>query len=93
MEKSDKKKVPALLLCLLLGGVGAHRFYVGKKRTATLFIILTLLNMLGANLKANGKDASYLFGAFWISIIWVIVDAVRIITGNFTDSQGRALKD
>ena len=27
---SDKQKIVALLLCLFLGGLGAHRFYVGK---------------------------------------------------------------
>ena len=26
----QKSKMAALLLCLFLGGIGAHRFYVGK---------------------------------------------------------------
>ena len=26
----DKSFITALLLCLFLGGIGAHRFYVGK---------------------------------------------------------------
>ena len=29
----------ALLLCLLLGGIGAHRFYVGKGFTGFLYLI------------------------------------------------------
>ena len=41
MEKSEKEFVPTLILCLLLGGFGAHRFYVGKVGTA-LLMILTL---------------------------------------------------
>jgi TM2 domain-containing membrane protein YozV len=28
--KSEKSNVTALLLCLFLGGLGVHRFYVGK---------------------------------------------------------------
>ena len=39
MEKSEKGFVPALLLCLLLGTLGIHRFYVGKIGTGILMII------------------------------------------------------
>ena len=38
-DVSDKGFVPALLLCLLLGGLGAHRFYVGKIGTGVLMLI------------------------------------------------------
>jgi TM2 domain-containing membrane protein YozV len=44
-EKSEKGFVVALLLCLLLGGFGAHRFYVGK--TGTGIIMLLTLGCLG----------------------------------------------
>lgn len=36
---SDKKKIPALLLCLFLGPLGIHRFYVGKIGTGILYLI------------------------------------------------------
>lgn len=39
MEKSEKSFVAALLLCLLLGFVGVHRFYVGKIGTGILQLI------------------------------------------------------
>ena len=29
-ETSEKKRLVALLLCFFLGGLGIHRFYVGK---------------------------------------------------------------
>ena len=38
MDKSDKGFVPAVLLCLFLGGFGAHRFYVGKVGTGILML-------------------------------------------------------
>jgi TM2 domain-containing membrane protein YozV len=38
-EISDKNGVVCLLLCLLLGGLGVHRFYVGKVGTGILTII------------------------------------------------------
>jgi len=37
--QSEKRVVPALLLCFFLGVFGAHRFYVGKKGTALLQIL------------------------------------------------------
>ena len=37
-QTSAKGFVPTLLLCVLLGGFGAHRFYVGKIGTAVLMI-------------------------------------------------------
>lgn len=40
-EKSEKGFVPTLLLCLLLGGLGVHRFYVGRPGTG-IAMLLTL---------------------------------------------------
>jgi hypothetical protein len=38
-EISPKSRVVALLLCFLLGVLGAHRFYVGKIGTGILMLI------------------------------------------------------
>lgn len=35
---SDKSRLVALLLCIFLGGLGAHRFYVGKIGTGILWL-------------------------------------------------------
>lgn len=40
-EVSSKAWGPVLILCLLLGLIGFHRFYVGKAGTA-IFMLLTL---------------------------------------------------
>jgi TM2 domain-containing membrane protein YozV len=39
MEKSEKAFVTTLLLCILLGGFGVHRFYVGKVGTGILMLL------------------------------------------------------
>ena len=39
ISESDKRMVPALLLCFFLGFIGVHRFYVGKVGTGILMIV------------------------------------------------------
>lgn len=66
---SDKRILPVFLLCLFLGGLGVHRFFVGKIGTG-IAIILTFCGFFG---------------------IWVLIDLILILTGNFTDSKGNKI--
>ena len=36
---SEKSFVATLILCILLGDLGVHRFYVGKTRTGILMLL------------------------------------------------------
>jgi TM2 domain-containing membrane protein YozV len=38
-EVSEKKRLAALLLCFFFGGLGIHRFYVGKVGTGIVQIV------------------------------------------------------
>lgn len=98
MEKSDKKKLPALLLGAWLGIFGAHRFYVGKIGTAVLLLILSSVLII-AWFTAIVMSVDF-FALFWFIFIalgivgiFIIVDLIRIISGNFVDSKGQKLED
>lgn len=76
VQTSGKSFVAALLLCLFFGGIGVHRFYVGKNGTGLTMLLLTLLT-LG-------------FGAV-ITGPWALIDLIMIITGSFKDANGEPL--
>ena len=42
-KKSEKNWLTCLLLCIFIGGLGAHRFYVGKITSAIVKIVLNLI--------------------------------------------------
>ena len=58
--KSEKDWLTTLLLCLFLGGLGVHRFYVGKTGTG----ILQLLTVGGCGIWALVDLIMILTGSF-----------------------------
>jgi len=70
-EVSERSRLIALLLCLFLGYVGVHRFYVGKIGTGVLWLLTGGLFGIGyvvdAILIAVGsfRDADGLRLVFW----------------------------
>jgi TM2 domain-containing membrane protein YozV len=69
---ANKKSVGvAYLLWFFLGGLGAHRFYLGETTTGVAILLITVISLVLMIL---------LIGLFtiWIAVAWVIVDAFLI---------------
>lgn len=66
VEQNAKSPAAAYLLCIFLGGIGAHRYYMGKTGSA---IAMTLILCIGSPL--------FFIGAF-ICGIWAFVDLFLI---------------
>lgn len=70
-----KKYSTALILCLIFGLFGIHRFYTGYKTIGIIQILLTI-TIIGVPL----------------SLIWVIIDFMFILFGNYKLSNGDFLQ-
>lgn len=69
---NDKKSIGvAYILWLFLGGLGAHRFYLGKTGSGIAMLCLTLIGMI---------TLVVYIGAFILAAvgIWMLVDAFLI---------------
>lgn len=72
-----KSRVAAGWLGILLGGFGAHNFYVGNTGKAIAQLLITLLSC--------GT-------LFFISAIWGLVEGIWYLTGKYgTDATGQPL--
>ena len=47
LAHAPKRRATALLLCLFLGWLGCHRFYVGKRSTGRLYLLTSGLLFVG----------------------------------------------
>ena len=76
---SPKSKVVTALLCFFLGGLGIHRFYVGKISSGLAMMFLTVFGFV-------------LYLPLIVVGIWSLVDFIIIICGYFKDGQGLLIK-
>lgn len=75
--KTNKSMLCAVVLWLLLGGIGAHRFYLGHNISG-LFMLLCLL-------------FCWLIIPGIILGIWWLIDIVALVSGGLKPSDGSEL--
>jgi TM2 domain-containing membrane protein YozV len=83
---SDKSAATAGLLQLFLGLFGIGRFYIDSTQIAVAQLCLGLFGVLFSLFCFVGLPV--LLGG----IVWAIVDAILILTGNVKDNHGRKLR-
>lgn len=79
-EVSGKSRAVAAILAILLGGFGAHNFYLGKTNYAIAQLLLTLIGWI------------VIVGPF-VSAIWAFVEFIIILCGSAKDSEGLPVTD
>jgi len=67
-QTSNKPFWVTFILCIFLGPLGAHRFFVGKIGTGILMLVT--------------------FGGMGL---WLLIDLIILLTGNFKDKQGHLI--
>lgn len=77
---SEKSKIAAALLAFFLGGLGVHRFYVGKFGSGFLMLLIWFVGLFT------------LFIPTLIVSAWAIIDFIIILCGGFKDGKGLPIK-
>lgn len=78
---NGKKKIVALVLLILFGGVGAHNFYAGKTAWAfvnlSLTLVFTVTSFLGMVMTTIAPFFGYI--ALFANAIIILVQFIQII--------------
>lgn len=82
--RSSKQQFVAILLCLFLGVLGIHRFYLDKIGSGAVMLVLFVLGMLTKWILIG-------WGFLFIDSVWAVIDLIRILFNNLPDKRGRKL--
>jgi TM2 domain-containing membrane protein YozV len=81
---SSKSRLATTLLAFFLGGFGAHRFYLGKIRTAVIMLILAIIGY---------ATVMFFVGYFFLGAvgIWAFIDFIYAVAGIMKDKEGKLI--
>jgi TM2 domain-containing membrane protein YozV len=83
---SPKSRLITLILLILVGQLGVHRFYVGKVGTGIVQLLLTIVGYATIVLVLGFIPLT----AMWI---WLVIDLIMLLVGKFKDSHGAAIEN
>lgn len=97
-EKKDgaslKSRVVAALLAFFLGMIGVHSFYLEKKGSGFVHLLLTAIG-IAAIVLMDTMDEIYILApiAFSINGIWCVISAFLLLCGAGKDGNGLPVKN
>ncbi len=89
--ESDKRILPALILCLFFGVIGIHAFYAGRVRQGILFLGFPVLGFLAMLVLPFGFAGVMPFVVLLFAAVFALGDLIRILTGAYKDGKGRKI--
>ena len=102
IDASPKSRVAVTLMAGIIGISGAHRFYLGKTRTAVgmltlgvLFCVFFILGLAQHNFAGSVGDLLAVLSMLCIAPvgIWALIDFIFAVTGNMKDKGGKPIKN
>ena len=87
-EISPKSRLTTVLLTCFLGIFGTHRFYIGKTRTATVMLILSILYL--ATVRLWGM---IMVIPLAVVGLWALIDFIFAVSGIMKDKEGKLIKN
>ena len=102
IDASPKSRWAVTLLAGIIGISGAHRFYLGKTRTAVgmlalgvLFCVFFILGLAQHNFAGTVGDLLAVLSMICLApvVIWALIDFIFAVTGNMKDKGGKPIKN
>ncbi len=83
---SNKSQFVTLILLLLFGRFGLHRFYVGKYFTGVIYLLVGSTSII-----FDLIDYQFALIAQMVYLLFFILDIYALYSDSFADSKGRLL--
>lgn len=88
LNASKKSRLLTLLLCVLLGFLGMHRIYVGRKSSGSFLGICIIFSFL----LYDEYELSIFLAVMAFLMLVIVIDFILILMGKFKDKEKKYVK-